>query len=115
MTTQTTTSKTYQYVAYFDCLGFECIVNVTSYERKRLLADISGDEKDRPAPFNMHHLMMRARFNPQRSPEIYVFTSEVDQATLWEAAEENPQQMADLIRNVGRCVWKSSKQESVIR
>lgn len=115
MTTQTTTSKEHMYVAYFDCLGFECLIDVTSYERKKLLYAISGDEKDRPPSFNMHHLMMRARFNPQRSPEIYIFTSDVDQATLWELAEKNPQEMADLVRKHGRCVWKSKQPEGVIK
>jgi hypothetical protein len=114
MTEPATTSKEHQFVAYFDSLGFECIVDVTSYERKKLLATIKGDG-DKLKPFNMHHLMMRARFNPQRNPEIYLFTSDVDQATLWQLAEEDPQAMADLIRKHGHCIWKTKSQEGVIK
>lgn len=112
--TQMTTSKEHKFVAYFDSLGFECIVDITSYERKRLMAELSGRDEDRPKPLNLHHLMMRARFNPQRSPEIYLFTSDVDQATLCELAEKDPQAMTDLIRKHGECIWKSTKQKGVI-
>lgn len=93
------------FVAYWDCNGFECLVDVTSYERHKLLAEIKGETIE--APVNLTHLVMRARFNPQRSPEIWLFTSEVDGATLKKVAEDTPQMLADLIRSHGKNLFKS--------
>lgn len=107
------TSKEHLFLAYFDCLGFECIVDITSYERHKLLADINGT--DIRSPVNLNAMMLRARFNPQRNPEIYVFTSDLSEATLIEFAEENPQALADLIRSHGKCLWKTPAQEGVIK
>lgn len=108
-----TSKKEHQFVAYFDSLGFECIVDITSYERHKLLSEIGGTAI--PSPVNLNHMLMRARFNPQRNPEIYIFTSEVDEATLIKYAEENPQGMADLIRSHGKCLWKTKGAEQVIK
>lgn len=104
-----------KYVAYWDSLGFECIVDITTYERQRLLADISGKDNPTP-PVNMHALLMRARFNPQRSPEIWGFTSTVDRETLLQISEESPQALVDEIRRVGVNYWKQTPaQEPVIK
>jgi hypothetical protein len=108
-----TTSKDNIFVAYWDCNGFECIVDVTSYERKKLLAEIKGESIKMPV--SLTHLTMRARFNPQRSPEIWLFTSEVNEATLQKVAEEDPQMLVDLIRSHGKCLWKNKHQEGVIK
>ena len=107
------TSKDNMFVAYWDCYGFECLIDVTSYERHKLLADIKGDSI-RP-PFNFNHMLMRARFNPQRSPEIWLFTSEVDETTLQKVANEDPQMLVDLIRSHGKNLFKTKAPEGIIK
>lgn len=105
-------SKTHQFVAYFDSLGFECIVDITSSERRQLLQTIQGVK---PTPdLNLHAMMLRARFNPHRSPEIWIFESDVSEQKLRELAETDPQMMANLIRKNGHAVFLSSKQEKKI-
>jgi hypothetical protein len=96
--------EVHKFVAYFDILGFECLVDITSYERHKLLAEISGDDSPK-TPVNFHHLLMRARFNPQRNPEIWVFTSTVDEHTLSKLADDDPQALVDMIREYGNNVW----------
>jgi hypothetical protein len=105
-------SKSHQFVAYFDCLGFECIVDITSAERRQLLETIQGLPAS-PA-FNLHAMMLRARFNPHRSPEIWIFESDVNEKQLCELAESDPQQMADLIRSHGHAVFVSTPQDKKI-
>ena len=107
------TTSDHMFVAYWDCNGFECVVDINSYERHKLLADIKGDSIK--SPINLSYLTMRARFNPQRSPEIWLFTSEVDEATLQELAEEQPQMLADLIRSHGKNLYKSKTLEPKIK
>jgi hypothetical protein len=92
-----------KFVAYFDVLGFECLVDITSYERHKLLAEISGAEVN--APINFNYLMTRARFNPQRNPEIWVFTSTVDEVTLSKLSQDDPQVLVDTIRECGHNVY----------
>ena len=100
------------YMAYFDTLGFEWIVNLTDYEKKKFWAVLKGGTKvDFPIP---RHAILRARANPQRFPEIWAFESEMTQIELEEIAEESPQVLADAIRRCGQNVFKTYKDESVI-
>lgn len=106
-------NKETKYLTMFDCEGFECLIDITSHERRFLLAAIKGEElKDN---IGLNQMMIRARFNPQRNPEIWVFTSSVDDATLQELKESEPQMLVDLIRSYGTCLWGSTPAKQVIR
>ena len=102
-----------KYITYWDCLGFECIVDMTSWEKDCLLQDIKG-EPHNPSPVNLMHLIWRARSNPQRFPEIWFFESDIDQETLWEVAQDTPQVLVDSIRENGHCSYKTPKEKSAI-
>lgn len=90
--------------------GFECIVDCTSWERQSLLNTIAGKELT-PAPVNLQAMCMRARFNPQRNPEIWTFNTveEFDEKMLWEIAQENPQALVDMIRDRGKKLYGDPK------
>jgi hypothetical protein len=107
--------KERKFIAFWDCLGFECIVDCTSWERNALLNTIAGKELE-PAPVNLHAMTMRARFNPQRSPEIWSFNTDesITEADLKEIANDDPQRLVDLIRERGTCLYDSPKQKAVI-
>ena len=107
-------SKERTFIAYWDCLGFETIVDITGYENKKLLADIKGERFEHP--LNLHAMMLRAQFNPQRSPEIWLFTatSEITQQDLIQIAQDTPQYLVDLIREKGNCMYRSTPQKQVI-
>lgn len=99
------------YMAYFDTLGFEWIVNLTDYEKKKFWA-VLGDKKiDFPVP---RYAILRAQANPQRFPEIWAFDSEVSLDELKIYSEEAPQALADAIRKCGQNVFKTRKSETVI-
>lgn len=99
------------YVAYFDCLGFECILNASKHEKKAMWNAL----KDKPAErFPLNEMMLRAKFNAQRSPEIWSFWSDIDLATLKEYAAEEPQQLANLIREKGTPLYTTHKERRVI-
>jgi len=107
--------KERKFIASWDCLGFECIVDCTSWERNSLLNVIAGKEL-KPAPVSLHAMTMRARYNPQRSPEIWSFTT-VDSITeieLKEIAKVDPQQLVNLIRERGNCLYNRPKQKAII-
>lgn len=108
-------TKERKFIASWDCLGFECIIDVTSWERHSLLNSIAGKEIE-PAPVNLHAMTMRARFNPQRSPEIWVFSTVdgITETELNQIAQDTPQVLVDLIRKRGTCLYDSPKQKVVI-
>ena len=103
------------FIASWDCLGIECIVDCTSWERNSLLNVIAGKEL-KPAPVNLHAMTMRARYNPQRSPEIWSFTTvdAITETELKQLAKADPQQLVNLIRERGTCLYDSPKQKVVI-
>ena len=104
-----TTSKSRIYICMWDENGFEVIKDCTKWERDTFLNTIAGKELSKP-PVNLQAMTMRARFNPQRSYEIYTFNTveEFDEESLWEIATENPQALVDLIREKGKRLYGSA-------
>lgn len=99
------------YLAYFDTLGFECIINLSEIDKKKMWASLKGEEYKMPA----FHMIMRAKANPQRFPEIYTFWSEIDYKTLLEYSRDNAQGLADLLREKGNPVFVTPRQKEVIK
>jgi hypothetical protein len=99
------------YLAYFDTLGFECLINLSDIEKKKMWAALKDQEYHMPA----HQLIMRAKANPQRFPEIYTFWSEVDHKELLQYTIDCPQEFADLLRKQGNPVFVTPKQKEVIK
>lgn len=101
------------FLASWDTLGFECVIDITKIERENLIAVLSGKN-----PTNLdtmlRNIILRARFNPQRFPQVWIFKSNVDQKTLWAAASESPQATADLIRKHGTKVYGDPVTKPVI-
>jgi len=100
------------YIAYFDSLGFECILDLTKHEKKAMWNVLSDKEPDK---LPVHLMIMRAKANPQRFPEIWTFWSLIGRKELIELAEDEPQALADGIRNVGTKVFVTPKEKEVIR
>lgn len=99
------------YVAYFDCLGFECILDASQHDKKRTWNALQGKPNSR---FPLPEMMLRAQLNPHRNPEIWSFWSELDLKTLQDCSREMPQQLADLIRKCGTPLFSRVKQKQVI-
>jgi hypothetical protein len=100
------------YLAYFDTLGFECVLDLTSYDKKAMWAALS--DKTIPNEIPLHQMILRAKFNPQRFPEIWTFQSELDLEDILCYTKDMPQEMADLIRQNGTKVFATTKEKVVI-
>lgn len=105
-----------QFLVYFDCIGFEEIHNITDVQEQAMMAKIKGE----PLPelgFNWLAMRMRAIMNNHRRPEIWLIDTE-DTITLdiiTGMAHDCPQQLADLVRARGQCLFKSGVVKDVIR
>jgi hypothetical protein len=101
------------FIAYWDSLGFECIIDLTDHDKKAMWAELKGQEPKRLPAVGM--LIMRAKLNPHRSPEIWTFQSVVDETTLTKYSKECPQELANLIRENGTKVFVTHKEKDVIQ
>jgi hypothetical protein len=100
------------YIAYWDTLGFECIIDLTDQDKKAMWAELADKPSPQKLPVGL--LIMRAKANPQRFPEIWTFQSEVDTKTLIMYSNDSPQELADLIREHGTKVFVTPRQKEVI-
>ena len=62
---------------------------------------------------NLNHLMLRARYNPQRHYEIYQVqaTDGITADDIRDMFEASPQTAADTIRRLGHCYFSDRVQE----
>lgn len=101
------------YLAYWDCLGFECILDLTGFDKRAMWASLA--DKPIPNEIPLHAMIMRAKVNPQRFPEIWTFQSEVDKKQLLEYTVSMPQQLAELIREHGNKVFVTHREKEIIK
>ena len=101
------------YIAHWDCLGFEAIIDITQHQQETVWAELKGEQPKqlRAVPL----MVLRAKANPQRFPEVWSFSSEIDLDTLISFSKESPQVLADLIRQRGVKVYVSERPDQVIR
>jgi hypothetical protein len=101
------------FIAYWDTLGFESIVDLTAQDKKAMWAELKGEPTKRLQA--VHYFIMRAKANPQRFPEIWTFQSELDETDLTKYSIEYPQELADLIREHGTKVFVTPREKEVIK
>ena len=104
--------RTSNFVAYWDSLGFEFIINITKHDHHALMCDLRG-EKNTDSGW-MRNSLLRAKFNPQRNPQIWGFTSSMSEDALIEISKESPQELANLIKELGWKIYGEMPQKKVI-
>lgn len=104
-------NKTNTYLAVWDCYGLESLFNVTQYMQQCTYNTLM--ELPLPESIPLNHLLLRARNNPQRNYEIYVFDcdSDVTEDMLRESFETVPQGIVDYIRKNGHQIWSDRQIE----
>jgi len=111
--------NTNTFAIMWDCYGLESVVNVSEIGRKRTWATLKDqDTKSLPQLPNLNHWALRARYNPQRNYEIYIFEADktMSREDIIQAFDDHPQHMADTIRRVGTKFYidRADKQERKI-
>jgi len=107
-------NKTKHYLAMWDMLGLECLFDVgqhmkeyDDWEKQKIVAILKESKTQplKPAGIPLQELILRAKFNSQRSYEIYEFNSTMDYNELKEAFNDNPQPIVEWIRTNGKKVY----------
>lgn len=104
-----------KFLAMWDCNGLECLFDITDLEHDAMIAGLKNEAFK--TPFNLSMMMMRARFNTQRSYEIYSFLTEddIDYDCVLDMFKNTPQVIVDAIRKNGNKIYSDySGQKQVI-
>lgn len=115
-TIQSTGANMSEFLISWDTNGIEAIIPIGEQRSENLVAKLSG----KPEPFNIgstyNMLCMRARFNPQRSPQIWGINVDdsITEAMLREIADTTPQVLVDLVKEKGVKFFGDKMQKSVI-
>lgn len=93
-----------RFLAMWDCDGLEFLYDITDFEGDAMMAGLKGETYK--MPFNIGMMIMRAKFNTQRSYEIYTFDTEddIDYNCVKEMFEHTPQVIVDAIRKNGNMI-----------
>lgn len=107
----------HQFIVMWDCNGLEVCCDVTAAQQRAVWEQLRGELPGESGIPSMGHLMLRARYNPQRHYEIYIVDA-VEGITaddIREMFEQSPQTAADTIRRLGTVFYSDRvKEKSVI-
>lgn len=101
------------YLFMWNCYGIESIVPITQYEDQDKLDTwkiLKGEPTGKnPLDSIIGQMEARARFNPERSYEIYAMDCEegITEGDLFAMWDSNPQYAADLTREKGVCLFSN--------
>lgn len=98
-----------QFLAMWDMYGLEFLYDYTAYEEEQLVS-ILREEKPK-LPVNIHHLQLRAQFNPQRHYEIYAFNSDISEQEIKDCFENSPQTIVNAIRECGVKLYSNTRKD----
>jgi hypothetical protein len=100
----------------WDMYGLEFCQDITKVEKRNMIKALKNEQLERP--FNLHALLLRARFNSQRNYEVYTMTVEqgITEEEVKEWFDDNPQYAVDQIRARGRKLYSEpARAEPVIK
>jgi len=105
----------HRFVISWDQQGLEYIGDITEDEQRRTWAALKGQKLHTALP-NLQHLILRARFNPQRHYEIYLIeaTDGITASDIQQMFDSNPQAAADTVRKLGTCLFSNREQRDKI-
>lgn len=108
-----------RFLLVWDQLGLEAVWDIGAAEQQVTFDTLAG----KAGSWNLNigqkiqYFLLRARANPQRHYEIYVVetSEEITSADLEKQFEQNPQGMADLIRERGISIFSDRKKAHQIK
>ena len=105
--------ETSTFVVVWDNTGLEYVGNITEDEQRRVWGTLKGKPVGTALP-NLNHMILRARYNPQRHYEIYQVqaTDGITADDIRDVFAASPQTAADTIRRLGHCYFSDRVQEN---
>ena len=95
-----------KFLLMWDMHGLEKLINVTAAEQEIIVSALKGEPIGWTNP--LQGMLLRARLNSHRHYEIYLFESEMDEVSISDIFENDPQVIVDVIRHNGMKLYSSS-------
>jgi hypothetical protein len=105
-----------QWIVLFDTLGVDTLVPWDDLKADDMLRILSGHKSTNRLNGRVNMMIMRAQANQQRWPEVWAYdtTDDFEEADMREMWHDAPQGMADLVREKGTCLYRTSRPKEVI-
>ena len=105
-----------QWIVLFDTLGVDTLIPWDDLKGDDMLAVLSGRKPKNQAGRHVGMMILRAKANHQRFPEVWAYDTDEDyeykdMRDMW---EEMPQAVADSVREKGTNLFKFPKEKSII-
>lgn len=105
--------KDKSFLVVWDMLGLESIfsiddamLEVENYEKEKVWKTLKEEDiGKKPNPIPLQLLIMRARYNSQRSYEIYSFSTTMTESEVRKIFAEDPQPIVEWIRENGNKIY----------
>ena len=103
------------FLVMWDCYGLEYITNLRDVEQDQVWCRLKGEPSllANSMSRTLNSMLMRARINNQRNYEIY--TIQTDESVTLEDVQESfesmPQQIVNMIRERGTCIFDGRETE----
>lgn len=105
--------KDKSFLVVWDMLGLESIfsiddamLEVENYEKEKVWKTLKEEPlREKPNPIPLQMLIMRARFNSQRSYEIYTFNTTMTMNEVRTFFADDPQPIVEWIRENGNKIY----------
>lgn len=112
--------KQYNFLVVWDMLGLESIFSVDdalqeveNYEKDKVWKTLKEETVGKcPNPIPLQMLIMRARYNSQRSYEIYTFKSTFTMSEVRKLFADDPQLIVEWIRENGNKIYSDYVKQS---
>lgn len=105
-----------QWIVLFDTLGVDTLIPWDDLKSDDMLSILSGKKPGKKGNHQVNMMILRAKANHQRFPEVWAYDTSEDYAyeemrDIWEGS---PQMIADLVREKGTNLFKYAREKSVI-
>lgn len=111
--TETEDYSLHRYLVMWDMLGLETLIDITAKEQENIMSVLMDQPVKHTNPIQL--MILRARFNQQRHYEIYLFDSDMDEVSIRELFETDPQTVVNSIRQVGHQLYSDRANTDKVR
>lgn len=92
-----------KYLVSFDSLGVEAIIDLTELDEQFIFDKLHNSDATSPINSLISRIILRAQFNPQRNPEVWIIDVNDDVAykDVVSISKDTPREFTDFTRKNG--------------
>jgi hypothetical protein len=107
----------YRYITLFDITGFVNIIDISNNEQTKVELIMNNENTsliEKKINQIIISLINDAKNNSHKFPEVWLFWSEFTREIISDFAQKSPQELANVIRQRGECIFEVKKPSNII-